>query len=255
MQKISAIIITKNEEMFIEECLRSLSNVADEIIVVDSFSVDATEDICRKYKVQFVQHAFTGYMDQKNYAVSLAANRFILSLDADEALSQELRDSILELKKNFRHDGYLFNRLSNFCGQWIRHSSLYPDRQLRLFDSTKGSWGYINVHEKVKMKPGSRIKKVKGDLLHWPCIAPGELSEKVEHYSDIAAREYFKAGKKAYFFTGAIHGIWRFFLSYIVHLGFLDGRNGYIICSLNAYSSYLKYRKLRQLHKNRKNVK
>lgn len=254
MPGISAIIITKNEEMFIEECLRSLADIADEIIVVDSFSVDATEEICRKYKVQFVQHAFTGYMDQKNYAVSLARYKYILSLDADEALSKELRNSILEVKNNFKHDGYLFNRLSNFCGQWIRHSAWYPDRQLRLFNSDKGCWGYINVHESVKMKPLSRVRKLKGDLLHWPCTSPDDLREKVGLYSDIAAREYHKAGKKTFFFTAPLHGIWRFFLTYIMHLGFLDGSNGYLICYLGAYSSYLKYYKLRQLNKNLKNA-
>ena len=252
MHKISAIIITKNEELFIEECLRSLLPVADEIIVVDSFSVDCTEEICKKYKVRFVQHAFTGYMDQKNYAVSLARNKYILSLDADETLSKELRDSILEEKKDFKYDGYLFNRLSNFCGQWIRHSTWYPDRQLRLFNPEKGSWGYINVHESVKMVRGSKVRKMKGNLLHWPCTSPRELSEKVELYSEIAAREFYKAGKKTYFFTARVHGIWRFFLTYVIHLGFLDGRNGYIVCSIGAHSSYLKYYKLRILNKTRK---
>ena len=249
MPKISAIIITKNEELFIEECLRSLIHVADEIIVVDSFSVDSTEEICKKYKVRFVQRAFSGYMDQKNYAVSLASNKYILSLDADEALSGELRNSILGEKEDFRYDGYLFNRLSNFCGQWIRHSAWYPDRQLRLFNSEKGSWGYINVHESVKMIRGSRLAKMKGDLLHWPCSSPEDLAEKADLYSGIAAREYYKAGKKAYFFSAHLHGIWRFILAYVIHLGFLDGHNGYTICYLNAYSSYLKYYKLRKFNK------
>ena len=249
MPKISAVIITMNEELFIEQCLRSLDDIADEIIVVDSFSIDSTEEICKKYNVRFVQHAFNGFMDQKNYAVSLANHKYILSLDADEALSDELLNSLREVKKDLKYDGYLFNRLSNYCGQWIRHSAWYPDRQLRLFNSEKGSWGHINVHERFRMIPGSRIRKLKGDLLHWPCISKNDLSGKTETYSDIAAREFFNSDRKTYFFTAPIHGIWRFFLTYIIRLGFLDGRNGYTICSLGAYSSYLKYSKLRKLNK------
>jgi glycosyltransferase involved in cell wall biosynthesis len=238
-----------NEEVLIDRCLQSLDDIADEIIVVDSFSTDSTEEICKKYKVKFVQHPFNGFMEQKNYAISLASNNYILSLDADEALSEELQKSILQVKNDLSFDGYHFNRLSNFCGQWIRHSAWYPDKQLRLFNSRKGNWGIINVHESFKMHHGSRISRLKGDLLHWPCTSPNDLSEKIRTYSDIAAREFFARGQKTYFFTATIHFLWRFILTYIIHLGFLDGRNGYFICYTGAYSSYLKYYKLRKLQK------
>ncbi len=249
MPKISVVIITMNEESFIEQCLRSLDKIADEIIVVDSFSTDSTEQVCRKYNVRFVQHAFNGFMDQKNYAISLATHKYILSIDADEALSDELLNSLRQIKSDLKYDGYFINRLSNYCGQWIRHSAWYPDRQLRLFNSEKVSWGLFNVHGRFKMIPGSRVSKLKGDILHWPCISQNDLSEKIMAYSEIVARDLYKSGKKAYFFTAIIHGVWRFFLTYIIHLGFLDGRNGYIICSLGAYSSYLKYFKLRKMIK------
>jgi glycosyltransferase involved in cell wall biosynthesis len=252
MPKISAVIITMNEEVFIERCLNSLDDIADEIIVVDSYSTDSTEEICKKYKVKFFQHTFKGFMDQKNYALSLASNKYILSLDADEALSEELQKSILRIKNELKYDGYYFNRLSNYCGQWIRHSAWYPDRQLRLFNSDKGKWGIINVHESFKMVPGSRTGRLVGDLLHWPCTSKDDLSEKITKYSDIAAREFFEAGLKPYFFTAFIHGVWRFILTYILHLGFLDGRNGYFICYSGAYSSYLKYSKMRTLIKSKK---
>jgi len=252
MPKISAVIITMNEEKGIERCLQSLDDIADEIIVVDSFSTDRTEEVCKKFGVKFVQHEFSGFMDQKNYAVSLAENKTILSLDADEALSDELRESILKIKDNMKFDGYYFNRRSNYCGQWINFSSWYPDRQLRLFNSTKGNWGLINVHESFQMNHDSRFGRLKGDLLHWPCTSKDDLSNKIEKYSKIAASEYHSKGIRAYFFTPYIHGLWRFILSYIIHLGFLDGKNGYIICKTGARSSYLKYAKLLELQKNNK---
>ena len=140
MPKISAVIITYNEELFIDKCLASLNGIVDEIVVVDSFSTDATEEICRKYNVRFIKHEFEGFRDQKNYALQLATYKNILSLDADEALSDRLRESIIGIKDKWEYDAYLFNRRSNYCGKWISHSEWYPDRQLRLFYSDHGKW-------------------------------------------------------------------------------------------------------------------
>ncbi|MCX6302572.1 MAG: glycosyltransferase family 2 protein [Bacteroidia bacterium] len=249
MQKISAVIITMNEEQLIEQCLQSLDDVADEVIVVDSFSTDSTEQICKKYNVKFVQHEFKGFMDQKNYASSLASHPYIFSLDADEVLSEELQKSILEVKNNIKYEGYTVNRLSRYCGQWIRHSAWYPDPQLRLFKADRGNWGLINVHERFIMNHDSRISKLKGDLLHFPCKSEDDLAEKIEKYSNIAATEFYEAGKRAWFTTPAFHMIWRFFQTYFIRLGFLDGKNGFVICKTGAYSSFLKYSKLRKLAK------
>ena len=247
MPKISAVIITMNEEKLIEQCLQSLDDIADEVIVVDSFSTDSTEQICKKFNVKFVQREFKGFMDQKNYAVSLASHPYILSLDADEALSEELQKSLLEVKNNIRFEGYKVSRLSNYCGQWIRHSAWYPDPQLRLFRADRGNWGLINVHETFIMNHDSRISKLEGDLLHWPCTSKEDLTEKIEKYSDIAAREFHAAGKKVWLITPYFHAFWRFFQTYFIRLGFLDGKNGYVICKTGAYSSFLKYHKLRKL--------
>jgi glycosyltransferase involved in cell wall biosynthesis len=249
MQNISAVIITFNEEMFIERCLQSIKDIADEIIVVDSFSTDSTEAICKKYNVRFVKNSFGGFRDQKNFALSMAAHRYILSVDADEVLSEPLQETLKKLKQNLTADGYMFNRLSNFCGQWIRHSGWYPDRQLRLFDKEKGKWGGFNVHERVEMIRGSRIKKLKGDLLHWPCSSTSDYADKMNKYSDIAAFEYHVAGKKAGILAPIIHMTWRFILTFIIRRGFLDGHNGYIICSSDSYYSYLKYKKLRKINR------
>ena len=249
MPKISAVIITYNEESCIDKCLASLDGIADEIIVVDSFSTDATEEICKKYNVRFVKHKFEGYRDQKNFALSLATHRKILSLDADEALSDKLRESILSVKEKWEYDGYLFNRRNTYCGKWIKHSEWYPNRQLRLFYSDKGKFGKLNIHEKFIMSNGAKVCRLEGDILHRTCISAQHHIDKMTLYSNIAAEEYHKAGIKAWIFTPHIHYIWGFFRIYFINRGFLDGRDGLIICSVYAKSTFHKYKKLRYLNK------
>lgn len=249
MPKISAVIITFNEEMFIDKCLTSLEGIADEIVVVDSFSTDSTEEICRKHNVRFIKHAFEGFRDQKNYAMQLASYKNILSLDADEALSDELRESIKAIKDKWEYDGYQFNRRSNYCGEWIHHSEWYPDRQLRLFYADHGKWGELNLHEKFMMSNGATIGRLQGDLLHWPFSSLQDHKEKMKKYSIIGAEEFHKSGRTANFFTPYIHFMWGFFRSYIFNRGILDGRNGFIICSLYAKSTFEKYKRLRFLNK------
>jgi glycosyltransferase involved in cell wall biosynthesis len=249
MPKISAVIITYNEEMFIGKCLASLEGVADEIVVVDSFSTDGTEKVCKKYNVRFIKHAFQGFRDQKNYALKLATYKNILSLDADEALSDQLRESILSIKDNWKFDSYVFNRRNNYCGKWIQYSGWYPDRQLRLFHSEDGSWGELNLHEKFILSNGASIGKLKGDLLHWPFTSVEDHKEKMGRYALIGAEEFHKAGKKANFLTPYIHGFWGFIRTYIINAGFLDGRSGLLICSLYSKSAFDKYRNLLNLNK------
>jgi glycosyltransferase involved in cell wall biosynthesis len=250
--RISAVIITFNEASSIGRCLTSLDGIADEIIVVDSYSTDSTEEICRAFNAKFIKHEFKGYMDQKNFSLSLASNNFVISLDADEALSDTLRKSIAEIKSRMNADGYLFNRLGFFNGKWIKHSSWYPDRQLRLFKKNLGKWGTSNVHEHFIMDRGTKIARLNGDLLHWPYKSVDDFSATISIYSGIAARELFEKGEKASFFAPFIHCLWRFLKSYIINLGILDGRNGWILCSLGARSSFLKYSILRDLNKNAK---
>lgn len=250
MPKISAVIITYNEESYIDRCLASLEGVADEIVVVDSFSTDRTEEICRKYDVNFVTHKFEGYKDQKNYALKLAAHRNILSMDADEALSDTLRKSVLEVKQNWKHDGYYFKRRNYFCGKWIRHSAWYPDKQLRLFYSDMGEFGELNLHEKFIMSNGSKIPTLKGDLLHWPVESYEDYFNKMNNYTLLGAKEFHKAGKKASIITPYIHSVWGFIRSYLIRGGFLDGHDGFLICSSHSKSTFHKYTKLREFNKN-----
>ena len=162
MPKISAVIITYNEELFIEKCLASIQGVVDEIVVVDSFSTDGTEEICKKYNVRFIQHKFEGYKDQKNFALKQAKYQKVLSLDADEALSDKLRESILSIKDKWQYGGYFINRRNNYCGKWINHSEWYPNKQLRLFYANKGEFGKLNIHEKFIMSNGDKIGRLRG---------------------------------------------------------------------------------------------
>lgn len=246
--KLSAVVITYNEEKNIGRCLESLSGVADEIIVVDSFSDDRTREICLSCGVRFEQHIFEGYIEQKNYALALAKYPFALSLDADEALSGELKQSILNAKSNMLHDGYTMNRLTNYCGQWIKHSGWYPDRKLRLWNISKGRWGGTNPHDKVIMEKGSFVSHLKGDILHYSYYTRAEHKAQMERFSAIAAQALFDKGVKADWFKITMRPVWRFIKAYFLKAGFLDGKNGFIISLSSARVTYLKYKKLLGLH-------
>ncbi len=253
MIKLSAVIITYNEEEHLEKCLTSLVDVADEIIVVDSFSTDKTKIICKSFNVTFVQHVFEGYIEQKNFALSQASNDYILSLDGDEALSKELKISILKVKSNWQFDGYYCNRLNNYCGQWIKHSDWYPDKKLRLFKKESGQWKGINPHDCYTLKKSKTKGKLSGDLLHWIYKNYQEHNLKVERFSTIAAEAYFKLGKKASIFKIIFRPTWAFFKAYFLRLGFLDGLNGLVICVQAFNVTFLKYIKLRELIKSKEN--
>ncbi len=249
MIKLSAVIITYNEEEHLEKCLSSLVGIADEIIVVDSFSTDRTPEICKAFHVTFIQHAFEGYIEQKNYAVSLANNDYILSLDGDEALSEALKTSILKVKQNWQFDGYYCNRLNNYCGQWIKHSDWYPDKKLRLFKKESGQWKGINPHDCYTLKKGLKAGKLNGDILHWVYRDYAEHNKKIERFSTIASEAYFKLGKKSSIWKIIYRPTWAFFKAYFLRLGFLDGLNGWIICVQTYNVTFLKYVKLYRLWK------
>lgn len=248
MIKLSAVIITFNEERNIERCLQSLVDVADEIVVVDSNSTDNTKTICEKFKVKFVTHAFEGHIEQKNYAITQASYPHILSLDADECLDDILKQEIIAVKQNFTADGYSMNRLTNYCGQWIRHSGWYPDIKLRLWDSSKGRWGGINPHDQF-MFTDSRSTEIhlKGNILHYSYYTVEEHLERSERYAAIAANELLMKGKKINLIMIYLKTISKFIRNYFLHAGFLDGKFGFIICKIAAQETWLKYSMLYQL--------
>jgi glycosyltransferase involved in cell wall biosynthesis len=247
--RISAVIITYNEERNIRRCLESLSGVADEILVVDSYSDDRTEEICREFGARFIRHRFLGHIEQKNWAILQASTPFILSLDADEALSDELKASILKVKADWTHDGYYFNRLTNYCGKWIRHTSWYPARKLRLWDSRKGKWGGFNPHDRFFLNKGATRQFLKGDILHFSYYSVAEHLDQVNSFSTIIARSYFNRGRRVYISTIILHPLWRFLKDFLLRRGFMDGYYGFIVSVNSAHEVFLKYVKLRNIYK------
>jgi len=245
---ISAVIITFNEERNIERCLRSLQGIADEIVVLDSFSTDRTEEICRTFGVRFFQHAFDGHIEQKNRAITFASHPYILSLDADEALSEPLRESILKVKNNWFADGYYMNRLTNYCGQWIHHCGWYPDRKLRLWDSRKGKWGGVNPHDRFELAAGDKnTLRLDGDLLHYSYYTRRDHFRQVEYFTAIMAEAMFRNGRKSNLLLLIFAPVVKFLRDYIIKLGFLDGYAGFTISRISAYATFLKYKKLKRL--------
>jgi glycosyltransferase involved in cell wall biosynthesis len=248
MPQISVVIIAFNEEKNIGRCLDSVKEVADDIIVVDSFSTDRTEAICKEKGARFVQHKFEGHIEQKNWAITQAKFPYVLSLDADEALDETLKRSIIEAKTNWNFDGYTMNRLTNYCGQWIRHCGWYPDTKLRLWDSRKGRWGGINPHDKYEMDEDAKIGHLKGDILHYSYYTLDDHYRQVNYFTDISAKALYRMGKKAGWMKLVMSPVVKFIRDYFVKLGMLDGYYGFVISRISAYATYLKYKKLRELH-------
>ncbi|NOY37648.1 MAG: glycosyltransferase family 2 protein [Chlorobi bacterium] len=250
MVSLSVIIITHNEEENLPHCLASVRDIADEIVVVDDFSTDGTMKICREFGVRVVLHKFEGHIEQKNFALTQASFPYVLSLDADEEVSKTLYQSISAIKENWRYDGYCFNRLNIYCGTPIKHGGWYPDKKLRLFDKRKARWGGINPHDMVILKPGSKTKKLKGDLLHYSYASTTEHIFKVNRYTDIFSTAYVRQGRKAGFLHIVFNPTWKFIRNYFLRLGFLDGSKGLSICVIQAYETFLKYSKINVLLKN-----
>jgi glycosyltransferase involved in cell wall biosynthesis len=249
VNRISAVIITFNEEKNLGRCLQSLDGIADEIIVVDSYSTDRTEAICKEYGVTFLQNPFKGHIEQKNFAVQRANFDHVLSLDADEALDEPLRRSILQVKADFRYDAYSFNRLTNYCGRWIRHCGWYPDTKVRLIDKHKGHWGGVNPHDRIIMQKGSSLQHLKGDLLHYSFYTVEEHMRQIDYFTDISSKAAYERGQGSNYLKLIIKPLFKFFRDYIIKLGFLDGYYGFIICKNSTYAKYLKYKKLMNLQR------
>ncbi len=247
MPKLSVVIITFNEEKNIGQCLDNIKSIADDIVVVDSYSTDKTQEIVEQKGARFVQHIFEGHIQQKNWAVSQAKFPHILSLDADELPDKRLLHEILLVKDNWTHDGYYFNRLNNYCGKWIRHSGWYPDRKLRLWDSRKGKWQGENPHDFYIMEEGSTTKYLRGNLLHYSFRSISEHTLQINKFTDIGAKAALDKGKRSSLLKIICLPKWRFIRDYIFKLGIMDGYYGYIVCKLSAQASFQKYVKMKQL--------
>jgi len=251
MPDLSVVIITFNEEKNIARCLASIETIADDIVVVDSFSTDKTEQICLQFNVRFIQHNFEGHIEQKNWALQQAKYPHVLSLDADEALTGSLQTIVKSIKENWIADGYTMNRLTNYCGQWIKHSGWYPDKKLRLWDTRLGDWGGTNPHDKVIMKKGTRITHLNHDILHYSFYTVEQHLQQIDFFTNISAKAAFDRGEKSSNFKIVYKSAFKFFRDYILKLGFLDGYYGFIICKNSAFAKKMKYRKLKDLNKSR----
>jgi glycosyltransferase involved in cell wall biosynthesis len=246
--KLSAVIITFNEERNIQRCIESLLPVADEIIVVDSFSTDRTEEICKLYGIKFFQNVFEGHIEQKNIALLKANHDWILSIDADEALSETLQKAIKKSLEAPQFDAFAMNRLTNYCGKWVKYCGWYPDTKVRLVKKSKAHWTGTNPHDKLELKEKSQVGGLQGDLLHYSYYTKEDHFKQIEYFGNISAKELFLKGKNISVFLLYLKVITQFFKSYFVKMGFLDGKTGWLISSRSAYATLRKYQILRKMH-------
>jgi glycosyltransferase involved in cell wall biosynthesis len=245
MNRISACLITFNEEHNLPRALNSLAGIADEIVVVDSGSTDRTAEIAKAGRVSFFERPFTNHADQKNYAASCAGNDWIFLLDADEELSSELRKSLLEWKKRTpEFAAYEMARLTWYLGAWIHHSRWYPDFQRRLYRRDKASFSGM-IHSALRFE--GKAGRLSGDLLHYTIRTFAEHQAKVEGYTTVIAGEMLSQGKRSWRVAMWLAAPWSWFQNYVMYLGFLDGYRGWLIARMAARGTWLKYKKLGKL--------
>ena len=242
MTPLSVVIITLNEERNIKRCIDSVKGVADEIIVVDSFSSDKTKEIAVAAGAKVMEKEWKGYGDAKNFGAARAAHDFILNLDADEALSEELQKNINAVKTTGLNGVYMFNRLTNYCGQWIHHCGWYPDRKTRVYSRQDVEWNNDAVHETLTFKKNVPLTFLKGDLEHYSFYTIDEHKRKSKKYAELGSRKVLKRSKLSLFLKMLINPVVRFARMYFLQLGFLDGYYGWKICSIVGREVFLKYK-------------
>ncbi|MEQ8470943.1 MAG: glycosyltransferase family 2 protein [Marinoscillum sp.] len=251
--KLSVLIITFNEEKHIEQCIRSVKKLSDEIIVVDSFSTDKTQEICKRLEVKLYLKEYEGQIEQKNFALSKAQYDHVLALDADEMLTDELSAEILSEKaQGFPSDGYSFRRKNNYAGHWIRYGGWGTQWKLRLWQKDKAIWAGSNPHDKVVLRNPHNHKMLSGYFLHFAFKSIAEHRERIETYANLGAQSLFERGEKTSPILIILSPAFKFLKDYFFRLGFLDGRMGWEIALLSAKSRYLKYRTLQKLIKDHK---
>ncbi len=251
MIKISACVISFNEEKKIEDCLKSLAGIVDEIILIDSESTDLTVDIASSYAPHIYHQKFLGHIEQKNLAVSKAKHDWILSLDCDERLSDELRTSILKIKDGLGgYDAYKMARKTYYIYRWLNHC-WYPDMKVRLFNKHQAKWGGANPHDKVLVSTGN-IGRLRGDILHYSFDTVSSHIQTLDKFSEIGASEIIKGNKKVSILSPFTRGFWIFFRMYFLKKGFLDGFAGLLASVLSLVHVFVKYSKVLVLRGKRK---
>lgn len=243
MPELSAVIITLNEERNIGRCLDSLQGIVQDIVVVDSFSTDKTKSICSEYKVNFIERNWEGYSATKNFGNTQAKFDRILSIDADEALSAELGAAIIAAKKE---GAYSFNRLTNYCGTWIKHGGWYPDVKLRIFDRRHARWEG-SIHEQLVLDHGVETHHLPGDLLHYSFHTVDQHRAQAEKFAQLKAEQMHAKGRRYSILLHLLAPLWKFLQQYILKLGLIDGLSGWRIAWISAGSVAKRYRYLRKL--------
>ena len=240
--KISAVIITLDEERNIADAIASVE-WADEIVVVDSGSSDRTRDIAESHGAKVIVNEWPGFSEQKQFAVDAAANDWIFSLDADERVSDQLRNEILAIRDSEPDaDGYRIPRLSIYLGREIRHGGWYPDLQMRLFDRRRGRWNGAVIHESFKLDVYARSSRLRGELVHYSASEIAEHPRMIaERYAPLGARKMFLEGRRTSRLKAVFSAWFAFIRTYFFKLGFLDGFEGFCIAYFTAHHAFMKH--------------
>ena len=247
MHTLSVVIITFNEEQKIAQCLDSVKDIADETIIVDSHSTDATEAICDRYGAKFFTQDWLGYSEQKNLADELATCDLIFSIDADEALSDELKRSVKAIKEKeiAENEVFAMNRLNHYCGQSIKGCGLYPETKVRIWRRGFARWEGL-IHEWLRYKADPKKTLLRGDLLHYSWDTPEDFRRQQFHFAELGAQSYFERGKKTgllpWIFSPSVH----FFRTYFLQGGWRYGKTGLGICRTMQQANRHKYNLLRE---------
>ncbi len=249
MNNLSVTIVTKNEEKNIERCLKSLTWV-DEIVVLDTGSTDSTREICQKYNCKIVNSDWKGFGRTKKRAVDSAKNNWILSVDSDEEVTKELQSKIIMILNSPKNNAYRIKRSSFYLDRMIKHCGWNSDYPLRLFNKEFGNFNDREIHEFVEMTDENNIGKIEEPLLHYTYPTIDSHIAKANRYSTLQAEEMKQKGKSYSLITAKVLAINKFVNMYFLRLGFLDGKEGFILCSIASFGVYLKYIKLWKLNKN-----
>ncbi len=239
---ISAVIITKDEEVNIARCILSVKNITDEVIVIDSNSTDKTVEIAESLGAKVYQKEWLGYGPQKNFGANQASFPYILSIDADEALDEDLKSEILSLK-NSLNGCYEVKRLTNYCGKFIYHSGWYPDKKIRIYPKNEVYWDNQLVHEKLIFPKKYPINSLRGNLLHYSFYSVADHWDRINKYSNLEAEIINRKKDKFLVIKMIFSPFFKFIKIYFFKKGFLDGKEGFIIAKLSAYGVFLKYAK------------
>jgi (heptosyl)LPS beta-1,4-glucosyltransferase len=250
--QLTSTIITLNEERNIARCIDALQTISDEIIVLDSYSTDKTIEICKAKGVRIEQREWKGYSNAKNYLNQLASHEYIFSVDADEAPDDILQRQITEIKKHGFNGVYAVNRLTNYCGKWIKHSGWYPDVKTRIFPKSISQWEGEFVHEELVVDKNPTPKKLEGHLFHYSYYSQKEHRKRADKYSELTAIKMHKKGIRVGTLKPYISALGRFIAMYFIKAGFLDGKAGFYIARISALSNIYKYKELIRLQ-NEKN--